>query len=132
MTQLHNNPQPFDLNRALNGEPVLLRNGAKAFVKFQLNKPDDDVLVGYVTDGKVDNLCRWWLDGVSVLGDGNEPCDIVGMWQEPNITNLCLTLKRNGRVIGVTDFTFHNDLAATYFLEFIECAQRQFERAKNE
>lgn len=21
MTQLHNNPQPFDLNRALNGEP---------------------------------------------------------------------------------------------------------------
>lgn len=62
MTQLHTNPQPFDLNRALNGEPVLLRNGAKAFVKFQLNKPDDDVLVGYVTDGNVDNLCRWWLD----------------------------------------------------------------------
>ncbi|MDY6216693.1 hypothetical protein [Actinobacillus porcinus] len=127
MTTLHTNPQPFDLNRALNGEPVLLRNGAKAFVKFQLNKPDDDVLVGYVTDGNVDNLCRWWLDGVSVLGDGNEHCDIVGMWQEPTITNLRLTLKRNGRVIGEKDFTFENDLTATKFLDFVDFAKTQFE-----
>lgn len=131
MTTLHTNPQPFDLDRALNGEPVLLRNGKQAFVKFKLNKPDNDVLVGYITDGNVDNICEWWLDGTEYL-TVNTNRDIVGMWQEPTVTNLRLTLKRNGRVIGETDFTFHNDLAATYFLEFIECAQRQFERAKNE
>lgn len=127
MTQLHNNPQPFDLNRALNGEPVLLRNGKKAFVKFQLNKPDDDVLVGYITDGKVDYICEWWLDGTEYL-TVNKNRDIVGMWQEPNITHLRLTLKRNGRVIGEKDFTFENDLTATKFLDFVDFAKTQFER----
>ncbi|MDO9858950.1 hypothetical protein Q7453_11475, partial [Glaesserella parasuis] len=27
-------PEPFDLKRALNGEPVMLRNGLKAYVKY--------------------------------------------------------------------------------------------------
>lgn len=127
MTTLHNNPQPFDLNRALNGEPVLLRNGNKAFVKFKMDKPDSAVLIGTETKENVDKLRRWKLDGTGYLGQSKES-NIIGMWQEPNIINLRLTLTRNGRTIGERVLEFENDLAATRYLDFLEYAKNLFDR----
>lgn len=84
--------KPFDLTAALKGEPVVLRSGDKAHVKFQLkdchSRPSD--LVGYVTvenPGYMDEdiLLRWRSDGrVSVFGERDD--DIVGMWEPPKPT----------------------------------------------
>ncbi|MCL7819005.1 pyruvate kinase [Pasteurella multocida] len=83
----------FDLEKALASEPVVLRNGKKAFVKFVLENPvrEGCAVIGYVIDVRGrDSLIGWYKNGLyaSCAGDG---LDIVGMWEEPRPT-VTLTL----------------------------------------
>lgn len=83
----------FNLDAALNGEPVKLRNGDKAYVKYNLLeeneifKPRDTVypLIGYRLEGVNCSTTSWSLTGKSVHW-ATMKYDIVGMWEEPKIS----------------------------------------------
>lgn len=77
----------FDLKAALNGEPVMLRNGEKAYI-FK-NIQDTHILdfkVDYPLIGMMHNhapVQTWSLDGrISLVSDYSNG-DIIGMWEEP-------------------------------------------------
>ena len=83
----------FDLKAALNGEPVMLKNGQKAVIKFNilddvenLAPSDSDYpLFGYrLNEGHVYTL-SWDLSGKSIHWAVSE-YNIVGMWEEPKIS----------------------------------------------
>lgn len=77
----------FNLEAALNGEPVMLRNGEKAYI-FK-NIQDTHILnfkVDYPLIGMMHNhapVQTWSLDGrISLVSDYSNG-DIIGMWEEP-------------------------------------------------
>ena len=77
----------FNLEAALNGEPVMLRNGEKAQI-FK-NIQDIHILdfkVDYPLIGMMHNhapVQTWSLDGrISLVSDYSNG-DIIGMWEEP-------------------------------------------------
>lgn len=81
--------KPFDLEKALAGEPVKLRDGSKAYVRYvvpdeHLRGGDDDhKLQGYaVDDGKFDEWYCWDISG-KYFSDSTSEFDIIEMWQEP-------------------------------------------------
>lgn len=80
----------FDIDKALAGEPVILRNGQKAIVKFQ--QPNGK-LVGYILGDN--ELISWRIDGLHIL----EPMkSIEAMWQLTRTVNgikVPLPLARN-------------------------------------
>ncbi|MGC6378175.1 pyruvate kinase [Bisgaard Taxon 45] len=97
----------FDLERALAGEPVRLRNGDKAFVKFKVDNPEYtyEVLSGFSIDE--DNMCSLisWNEYGYYTTTAN-PLDIVEMWND-NIVKVDLprplkTAERNQRVYFIT------------------------------
>lgn len=82
----------FNLDAALNGEPVMLRNGKKAIIyyctpaefKFDENIPDSFPLKGRVFDEKgylEDPLVTWRCNGRFRYSE--DDWDIIGMWEEP-------------------------------------------------
>lgn len=77
----------FDLKAALNGEPVMLRNGEKAYI-FK-NIQDTHILdfkVDYPLIGMMHNhapVQTWSLDGRISLGSDYSNGDIIAMWEEP-------------------------------------------------
>lgn len=83
----------FDLKAALNGEPVMLRNGEKAFVKYNLldeleNIEERDAaypLIGYRLYENNVSTTSWDLSGKSVHW-ATMKYDIVGMWEGPKIS----------------------------------------------
>ena len=83
----------FDLRASLNGEPVMLKNGQKAFVKFNLlddveNLESRDAvypLFGYRFENNYVYTISWDLSGKSVHWATYE-YNIVGMWEEPKIS----------------------------------------------
>lgn len=84
----------FDLDAALNGEPVKLRNGWKAIVYYRV--PDEFVNsegsnvayplkgITFQADGSVLNSINSWKDD-GCFSAGKCDFDIVGMWEEPKI-----------------------------------------------
>lgn len=86
--------KPFDLQEALNGDPVMLKNGSKAFVKYNLLNEVEKLevrdtvypLIGYRFDGIYISTTSWDLKGKSVHWATLE-YDIVGMWEEPELTS---------------------------------------------
>lgn len=82
--------KPFDLQEALNGAPVKLRNGNKAFIfKNIQNTPIVDFDVDYPLIGMLHNhttIHVWSLSGKISLSNDCAPGDIVGMWEEPKLT----------------------------------------------
>ncbi|HDR1056972.1 TPA: pyruvate kinase [Pasteurella multocida] len=101
----------FDLEKALAGEPVVLRNGDKAFVKFVLENPvrEECAMIGYVIDDRGrDSLIGWYKNGLyaSCGGDG---LDIVGMYEEPRPT-VTLTLPCPLKSVTVGQRVFYLDL----------------------
>jgi hypothetical protein len=85
----------FNLEAALNGEPVMLRNGKKAIIyyctpaefKFDENIPDSFPLKGMVFDlnGYLDDpLVSWRCNGSFRCSE--DAWDIIGMWEEPKIS----------------------------------------------
>lgn len=83
--------KPFDLQEALNGAPVRLRNGCKAFIfKNIQNTPIVDFDVDYPLIGMLHNhttVHAWSLSGKISLGNDCAPGDIVGMWEDPKLTS---------------------------------------------
>lgn len=89
------NMKPFDLEKALAGEPVELRNGGKAILYYRV--PDhytysDGVkitfpLVGIIfyEDGTVEDPNACWKDNGRFTSSTSGK-DIVGMWEEPKLT----------------------------------------------
>ena len=82
----------FNLEAALNGEPVMLRNGQKAIIyycvhdnfKFDEKTPDTFPLKGMVFDeeGYLDDSSVTWRRSGRFRYSEDE-WDIVGMWKEP-------------------------------------------------
>ena len=85
----------FNLDAALNGEPVKLRSGHKAIILndarnyFKNTRPNEEVLIGFVSD--IDNQDKllyhgaWASDG-SWISNFVDEFDIIGMWEEPKIS----------------------------------------------
>lgn len=84
----------FNLDAALNGEPVILRNGKKAVVKYNLLNEVEKLeerdakypLIGYRFDSIYINTTSWSLTGKSVHWE-TMGYDIIGMWEEPKLTS---------------------------------------------
>lgn len=85
--------KPFDLEKALAGEPVQLRDGRKAKLIFKI--PDELVFSGglrpeypllgfiYKCNGELHHIKEYWsLDGGYMLGSDEDELDIVGLWEE--------------------------------------------------
>lgn len=88
--------KPFNKAEALKGAPVVLRNGAKAFVKFEIAADQlinssniRGALHGYIVGPltTAGDIFRWKENG-SIWTKSENEFDIVGMWEEPrqNIT----------------------------------------------
>lgn len=84
--------KPFNLEKALAGEPVLLRNGSKAYVLRQFKHKADGLksksLLGYkiykTDEGKfVESSMEWYEDGSSGMPAHNT---IIGMWDVEHLT----------------------------------------------
>lgn len=83
------NLKPFGLQSALAGEPVMLRNGQKAFVRHhETEQPVGDGcrLLGY-TDGDIN--ISWCVNGSYLLEseDSEDSADIIGMWPKTRVIN---------------------------------------------
>lgn len=84
---------PFNLEAALAGAPVQLRDGSKArvfinineIVKNELGFGTSHPLVGQIRD-KIE-IFSWRVDGAFLLRESEHPCDIVGMWEDPKLTS---------------------------------------------
>ena len=87
----------FDLKAALNGEPVMLRNGKKAYIGYKM--PDCYVydngreikfpLCGYIV--KASNIIEvpymfWNINGRAYKDGIDNASDIIAMWEEPKIS----------------------------------------------
>lgn len=76
--------KPFDLQEAMNGALVQLRNGQKAYV-VGLSKVGAEDGNSYIVGEYERNLCNWSKDGKYWLNRESE-FDIVGMWEDPELT----------------------------------------------
>lgn len=90
-------PEPFDLERALAGEPVKLSNGSKAFIKYVMPKEYTGLhpLNGYLYD--LDNeeeveLYQWAENGKAFATGQACVYDIVSMWKEPEPVSNTVTV----------------------------------------
>lgn len=77
--------KPFDLQEALNGALVQLRNGQKAYV-VGLSKIGAEDGNSYIVGEYERNLCNWSKDGKYWLNRESE-WDIVGMYEEPELNS---------------------------------------------
>ncbi|HHE3514446.1 TPA: pyruvate kinase [Pasteurella multocida] len=104
--------KPFNLEKALAGEPVVLRGGCKAYVKFKLPEPYTTKmpLVGYYENAlgrSVDML--WFENGHASDEEDTHILDIYGMWEEPRPT-VTLTLPCPLKAVTVGQRVFYLDL----------------------
>lgn len=83
-------PAAFDLEKALAGEPVKLRNGCKAYVLADLRSiyrkiADKRCLIGtYVIEFDREAFCnslRWKCSGAYYANINQSAYDIIGMWE---------------------------------------------------
>ena len=86
----------FDLEAALNGEPVMLRNGCKAIVYYII--PEEYTfpngmnsiypLRGLIfnKDGFIEDSFYFWLKDGRCHRECYKSNDIIGMWEEPKIS----------------------------------------------
>lgn len=81
--------KPFNLEAALAGKPVMLRNGSKAYVRHY----ETEVTIGdhwqiWGTTIESPSLIAWSKDGGYYLDGVISGLDIIGMWTEPRITRI--------------------------------------------
>ena len=87
----------FDLDAALNGEPVMLRNGNKAFICYKLSddykywdgSPINFNICGYILNfnGDIEMLnTAWTTGGKWTMDETKSDIDIIAMWEEPKIS----------------------------------------------
>lgn len=78
--------KPFNLEEALAGEPVVLRNGMKAFIKFKLPKTSSNIpYIGYYINNNSNCVeIAWDAYGMCEPVTNRETLlDVIGMWEEP-------------------------------------------------
>ena len=83
----------FDLKAALSGEHVMLRNGYKAYIKYNLLDEIKSLnvkigmypLVGYRLECNFINNTSWDVLGIAKYSATRE-YDIIGMWEDPKIS----------------------------------------------
>lgn len=86
----------FNLDEALNGKPVKLRNGNKAFICYKLSRdfkywdgsPINFNICGYILNfnGDIAMLnTAWKEDGKWIMDETKSDRDIIAMWEEPKI-----------------------------------------------
>lgn len=75
----------FNLNEALDGKPVKLRCGNKAFILHKLENPEhkSKQLIGYVCSDDSEIPTYWSIEGKIGLKEVNYIYDILGMFEEP-------------------------------------------------
>ena len=87
----------FNLDEALNGKPVKLRNGNKAFICYKLcrdfkywdGSPINFNICGYILNfnGDIAMLnTAWKEDGKWTMDETKSDRDIIAMWEEPKIS----------------------------------------------
>lgn len=87
----------FNLDAALNGEPVKLRNGNKAFICYKLSRyfkywdgsPINFNICGYILNSNNDITMlntAWTEDGKWTIDEAESDRDIIGMWEDPKIS----------------------------------------------
>ena len=86
----------FNLDAALNGEPVMLRNGCKSVVYYKIPKEyvfsdgsnSAFPLKGLIfdEDGFIKDSSYFWTDNGFCNHESYHPNDIIGMWEEPKIS----------------------------------------------
>ena len=86
----------FNLDAALNGELVMLRNGCKGVVYYKIPKEyvfSDGSnsmfpLKGLIfdEDGFIKDSSYFWTDNGLCNHESYHPHDIIGMWEEPKIS----------------------------------------------
>lgn len=86
----------FNLEAALNGEPVMLRSGCKAIIyykvpdeyKFADNKSTLCPLKGLVFDinGNLASSAMYWYESGKFDNKTDHSLDIIGMWEGPKIS----------------------------------------------
>lgn len=84
-----NRLESFDLKRALAGEPVKLRCGLKAYIKYDLPSEykGKHPLNGYYIDPKNPKELvteSWARDGKAFIFEDKHDLDIIGMWKDLN------------------------------------------------
>lgn len=73
----------FSIEKALDGKPVMLRSGCRAYVLTQLDKPQRNQrsLIGYYVNDKGEQYPQTWLKDGTLKGRfATSKNDIIGMW----------------------------------------------------
>lgn len=81
------NLKSFDLQEALSGKPVRLRDGAKAYVRYhetELPVAADMRLMGYLLSG---SRMAWCENGDYYMTGSGADYDIIGMYPQTRIIN---------------------------------------------
>ena len=80
--------KPFDLEAALDGTPVKLRDGSKAYVLYHelLLHNTDYQLLGYREIGSVGHKAIAWTERGEYCANEESPQDIIGMWADSPLT----------------------------------------------
>lgn len=82
-----NKAEPFNLEKALAGEPVMLRNGSKAYVKFVMPSEYNGKypLNGYITNPYSSDVLdpeQWTMEGREYNDGKPYDYDIISMWTD--------------------------------------------------
>lgn len=90
-------PEPFNLEKALQGEPVMLRNGLKAYIKYTAPSEytGEYPLKGYIIDPDSSEGITsesWTLAGKEFTLGVEYDGDIIGMWKEPEPVSNTVTV----------------------------------------
>lgn len=73
----------FDLEKALNGEPVVLRDGTKAFIRhYETELEKAPPLIGFRVRGDSVYSLQWTECGDYYWSNDESDFDIIGMWTE--------------------------------------------------
>ncbi|MDA5619358.1 pyruvate kinase [Pasteurella multocida subsp. multocida] len=103
----------FDLEKALAGEPVVLQNGYKAFIKFEVPSEyqthrHSEIMGFFIDNNNCAKRISWNREGKynSTLNDN---FNIVGMYEEPRPT-VTLTLPCPLKAVMVGQKVFYLDL----------------------
>ena len=107
--------KPFDLEAALQGEPVVLKNGKKAYIGmnlFDLGVLEDATPyplqgVALEEDGSGFTNESWTLTGLRIEHNKTDPFNIIGMYEEPTPT-VTVTLPKRFKPNDSEPFWFIN------------------------
>lgn len=103
--------KPFNLEAALAGAPVQLRDESKARVFFNTNDVGFNIrfpLVGLI-EGR-EGVVSWRIDGIFIEKDYESDFDILGMYEEPELTSTQVLEKAYQECLPIT----HSELEGVF------------------